>query len=91
MTNNIMVIEKHILKLGLKVGGLDSDLNKLTKSALNELLEQYSGDYTDIVITMRNRKYVVECSEVDNEVDMSLYTKGEYIKKYGDEYEYKFE
>ena len=89
--NNIVVIEKHINKLGLKVGSIDQDLNKLSKQAVNELVAQYGGDYTDIVLRVRGRFYVVECTEVDNEVDMTLYSKSEYLEKYGDEYEYKFE
>ena len=88
--NNILVIENHIKKLGLTVGSIDTDLNKITKKALNELLI-YTGDYTDIVVSVNGKQYIVECTEVDSEVDMTLYSKSEYINKYGDEYEYKFE
>ncbi len=87
--NNILVIKNHIKKLGLTVGSIDTDLNKLTKKALNELLS-YDGDYTDIVVLVNGKQYIVECTEVDTEVDMILYSKSEYINKYGDEYEYKF-
>ena len=88
-SNNILVIEKHIKKLGLTVGSIDTDLSKLTKKALNELLV-YDGDYTDIVVTADGKQYIIECTEVGGEVDMTLYSKSEYINKYGDEYEYKF-
>ena len=90
MTNKT-VIENKVAELGLVLGSYDNDLERLSKKAINEVAESLFGDSTDIVVKVRGTYYVVECAVCDNECDFTLYTKHEYLDKYGDEYEYKFE
>lgn len=89
---NKALIEAHISKLGGTVGCYDSTIEKLPKSAINELLENLIDcGSTDIVVKNRGKLYVIECSSCDDELDFTLYTQSQYLDEYGDEYMYKFD
>lgn len=95
MTNKKRIVA-HLKDLDMILTSYDSRIDKLTKKATNELIDSIIGhDSTDVALRIRNVWYVVEvaCIGIDNvcEVDMALYTKNQYLEKYGEEYEYKFE
>ena len=91
MTNKD-IFKAHIEQQGMILSTYDAGLNKVTKKAVKEICDSVlDSNSTDIPFKIRNAWYIAEIAIMDNEVDMSLYSKHEYLEQYGDEYEYKFE
>lgn len=67
------------------LGTYDSDIEKLNPSNLKKVLDiiEY-GDSTDIPVFINRKKYIVEFSVVDNEVDLQILTLKEYENRYGE-------
>ena len=84
-------IEGRVKALGCRLGVYDKNINELSESAFNEVVDCADEEYTDVVVVSNKKQYVVEIATVDNEKDFTLYTKNEYIGKYGEEYKSKFE
>ena len=78
-------IQKEISNKGFNIGCFDEQLESISKYTLKKILNEYYHESTDIDITINRKKYVLEISVVDNEVDFSVISKEEYINVYGDE------
>ena len=83
--DNRTMIENKVKALGYKVGCYDQYIEKLSKKELTNVICEISGDSTDVDVKIRNIKYVVEISVVDDEIDFNMLTQSEYINRYGDE------
>ena len=81
-TNKQIIIEK-VLSEGYKLGIYDRYLDKLNKSNLKKVLDNIR--YTSDTKVFINRiPFIVEISEVDNEVDFNILTLREYEYRYGE-------
>lgn len=81
MTNK-EIIEIKANKDGLVIGCWDDKMESLNKKELQKVLD--SMEY-DVDVKIGRKLHVVEIDVVDNEIDFSVLTKGEYINRYGDE------
>ena len=67
------------------IGCYTDMIDKISKKELNKLIKKISlGDYTDVDIKCGGIDYVVEICYVDDEVDLVMLTKSDYISRYGD-------
>lgn len=83
---NEVKIQEAAQKLGLQVGnrGFDEKINLLSAKALKEVIMNMEFA-TDTDIKIQRKSYVIEIDIVDNEIDLNVLTKAEYINRYGDE------
>lgn len=83
MKNNKAKIETVVNELGLIIGCYHEEIDLLSEKELDKVISnvEYQED-TDVKIKRKN--YVVEIDIVDNEVDLKVLTKAEYIDRYGD-------
>ena len=80
-TNKQIIIEK-VLSEGYELGIYDRYLDKLNKSNLKKVLDNIR--YTsDTKVFIDRIPFIVEISEVDNEVDFNVLTLKEYEYRYG--------
>ena len=80
-TNKQIIIEK-VLSKGYELGIYDRYLDKLNKTNLKKVLDNIR--YTSDTKVFINRiPFIVEISEVDNEVDFNVLTLKEYEYRYG--------
>lgn len=80
-------IEQVASKDGLIIGCWDNAIESLSQKELKKVLENVLHQ-CDTDVQVRRKKYVVEIDIVDNEVDLSMITKDDYIDRYGnDRYE----
>jgi hypothetical protein len=80
-TNKEIIINK-IKSEGYIIGIYDNQLNKLNKQNLKKVLDNIR--YTsDTKIFINRKSYIVEISEVDNEIDFNVITLVEYESRYG--------
>lgn len=80
---NKELIENKINSLGYKLGCYDKAIDNLQKRCINLLLENIDGDSTDVDIVNNGTEYIIEINVVDNEIDLSMITKKDYIARYG--------
>ena len=81
-TNKQIIIEK-VLSEGYELGIYDKYLNKLNKQNLKKVLDNIR--YTsDTKVFIDRKPFIVEISEVDNEVDFNILTLREYEYRYGE-------
>lgn len=86
--NNKLILAAELAKDNLVIGHYDTDIDKLSVTELNKRVLYYATEgYNDVVVKIRGSFYVVEISTVDNEVDFILYSKNDYMSKYGWEHE----
>lgn len=78
-------IEKELKQKNFILGNYDNKLETISKYTLKKIIGAFHYESTDIDITINRKKYVVEVSVVDNEVDFNILSKDEYISRYGDE------
>lgn len=83
MTNK-QKLQNAVTKLGLEIGGYNLLLDELSLKELNKVIGNLEYE-SDTDITIKRKKYVVELDIVDNEIDLNVLTKAEYINRYGDE------
>lgn len=67
------------------IGCYDVKIDKLSKKQLQRIVDNITGDYTDVPVVLDRKEYVVEIAYVDNEIDFSLVSKNDYINRYGRE------
>lgn len=80
-TNKEIIINK-IKSEGYTLGIYDNMLDKLNKQNLKKVLDNIR--YTsDTKIFINRKSYIVEISEVDNEIDFNVITLVEYESRYG--------
>ena len=78
-------IIKQIEKEGFKLGCYDSEIEKLNESNLKKVLSVIKyGDSTDVLVFINRKKYIVEISVVDKEIDFQVLTLSEYESRYGE-------
>ena len=80
-------IEELSKETGVKfaLGCWDKNIEKISKKELKKVIDEITGDSTDVDIYIRKKLYVLQISVVDYEIDFNLLTKEEYINRYGDE------
>ena len=82
-TNKEEVI-KELEAEGLVLGCWSSKIGNLSKHNLKKIIDEIRyHSATDVVVRLRGKECVVSIDFVDNEVDFTLYTKAEYISRYG--------
>lgn len=86
--NNKALVAAELAKENLNIGYYDESIDKVSVKELEErVLPNVCEGHTDLVVKIRGQQYVVEVTTVDNEVDLMLYSKVEYMEKYGWEQE----
>ena len=81
-TNKQIIIEK-VLSEGYELGIYNKYLDKLNKTNLKKVLDNIR--YTsDTKICINRKPFIVEISEVDNEIDFNVITLKEYEYRYGE-------
>ena len=83
--NNRERLIKTISQFGYSLSIYDHTIDKLSSRMINKIIKSFMGDSTDIDVTLNKKPCVVEMSVVDNEVDMAMLTKEQYINRYGNE------
>lgn len=81
-------IEKAIKKLvgnEYTIGCYDPMMEQLKGKNLLKVAENVDCDYTDVKVCIDRKRYIVEISTVDNEIDFNVLSKNEYIHSYGQE------
>lgn len=81
--NNYTIIKKKVEDLGLIMGCYDPLVEKLNKENLNKVLSSIEEEYTDVDVKINKKDYVVEIATVDNEKDLQILSRSEYINRYG--------
>lgn len=79
------IIETKLQSLDMTIGCYDPKLEELTKPNLKKLLDNLEYGSTDVTISIKRRKHVVEVYHVDNEADFNVMTFAEYRNTYGRE------
>lgn len=67
------------------IGCYDVKIDNLSKKELRWIIDNITGDYTDVPVTLNGEKCIVEIAYVDNEIDFNFVSKNEYINRYGRE------
>lgn len=83
--NNRERLIKAISQFGYSLSICDHTIDKLSSRMINKITNSFMGDSTDIDVTLNRNPCVVEMSVVDNEVDITMLTKEQYINRYGNE------
>lgn len=84
MKDNRGSIEKALWKNSLSIGVYDTEIDKISQKEINKVVAALSVYCTiDIPVIIRKKIYIVECMQSDEEVDLMLRSKDEYIKLYG--------
>lgn len=83
--NNRERLIKAISQFGYSLSIYDHTIDKLSSRTINKIIKSFMGDSTDIDVTLNRKPCVVEMSVVDDEVDITMLTKEQYINRYGDE------
>ena len=83
--NNRERLIKTISQFGYSLSIYDHTIDKLSSRMINKITNSFMGDSTDIDVTLNRKPCVVEMSVVDNEVDITMLTKEQYINRYGNE------
>ena len=72
---------------GYVIGCYDKLIDTLSKRTINRIVDSaLSYDWTDLLITSKGKKYIVEISTVDREKDLQISTPKEYEQTYGRKY-----
>jgi hypothetical protein len=80
-TNKEIIINK-IKSEGYTLGIYDNVLDKLNKQNLKKVLDNIKY-VSDTKVFINRKPYIVEISEIDNEIDFSIITLVEYESRYG--------
>ena len=80
-TNKEIIINK-IKSEGYIIGIYDNQLNKLNKQNLKKVLDNIKY-VSDTKVFINRKSYIVEISEVDNEIDFNVISLNEYESRYG--------
>lgn len=83
--NNRERLIKTISQFGYSLSICDHAIDKLSSRMINKIIKSFMGDSTDIDVTLNRKPCVVEMSVVDDEVDITMLTKEQYIDRYGNE------
>ena len=83
--NNRKIIEQKLNEMNFEIGCYDATIDKISKVELQKIIDSLHHEWTDVDIKIRGREYVIEICTVDNEKDLNVITKEEYILRYGDE------
>lgn len=86
MTNK-EILQKKINNLegNFALGCYNNDIEKLSKIELMKVINNIDQEYTDVDVKIKRKDYVIEITTVDQEKDLNILTRGEYIKRYGNE------
>jgi|GEM_PF-3669406 len=70
----------------LQIGCYDKIIDTFSKRSVNRIIENAIDlEHTDIAVTNKGTRYIVEISTVDNEKDFKVKTASEYKNLYGRE------
>lgn len=83
--SNEDIVTAEVEKLGYELSSCDSLINKLSKKELSKVIDVLDQEYTDVDVIINKKEYVVEITTVDDEKDLNVITKLEYISRYSDE------
>lgn len=80
---NKLKIQRALEKYNYRIGCYDEDIEKVSLKELTRIIDVLDYDATDVIVSIRRKKYVVEIFTVDKEVDLSIQTLDNYINQYG--------
>lgn len=78
-------LKEKVKELNYVVGCYDAKIDKLSKKELQRIIDNITGEYTDVPVALDRKSHVAEIAYVDNEIDFSLVSKNDYINRYGRE------
>lgn len=81
--SNKQLLETKIKELGFELGCYHKSIETLTKKELNKVLAQLDQESTDVDVMIKKKLYVVEITTMDNEKDIQMLSREEYIDRYG--------
>lgn len=99
--SNVELLEKAIEKLNeenkqyeynFKLGAVTKEIDNLEKSQIYKIIQNITGDYTDVKVYLGKKAYIVEISWVTgtpdgDEVDFNMISLNEYENRYGRKFE----
>lgn len=83
MSKNKQLIEKEIKRDGNILGIYHRKIDDLHIRPLKRVIENLGIGSTDVPVTLKGVKHVVEIAYVDNEVDVMILPYDEYRNRYG--------
>lgn len=84
---NKELLEKKIKNLdgSYILGCYDKNIDKLSREELMKIINVIGEEATDVDVMIGNNEYIIELTTVENEKDLSILIKKEYIDRYGNE------
>lgn len=82
MKTNKETIMNKIKNEGYTLGIYDNALEKLNKQNLKKVLDNIKY-VSDTKVFINRKPYIIEISEIDNEIDFNTITLAEYESRYG--------
>lgn len=82
MTNKERLI-KALKKDNYKLGCYDNKIEKLSYNQIKKIIDNIGYGSTDILVSLNRKKYIVEVSEVEDELDFSIISLPDYVNQYG--------
>jgi len=83
LSKNKQLIENEITKDGNIIGIYHKKIDDLHPRSLKRVIENIGFGNTDVPVTLKGVKHVVEIAYVDNEVDVMILPYSEYRNRYG--------
>ena len=82
---NKKAVIKAVEKTGAVLGCWDNCMDLLSRIQIKKVIDSIGYGSTDVDVVIKRKPYIVEISELDNEIDFNVLSKAEYIDRYGDE------
>lgn len=90
--SNVELLEKAIEKFNFNLGIVAKEIADLEKSQIYKIIQNITGDDTDVKVYLGKKAYIVEISWVTgtpdgDEVDFNMISLNEYENRYGRKFE----
>lgn len=83
MSKNRQLIESELNKINMDLGVYHDKIDEVHPRTLKRVLDVLEFGSTDVPVTIKGDKYVIEVAHVDNEVDLMILPYTEYRSRYG--------
>lgn len=81
---NKQKIEQLVSTFNMSIGCYDAAVEGLDNENLKKVMYMLDYGCTDVDVQIKGKPYVIEIVHTDNEIDLYLLSKADYISRYGD-------